>query len=150
MGDGLGRVGLGHAKAGEVALAIKKATEIAKKNMKSVGVKDGTIPYSVIGRFSASRVLLKPAAVGSGVIACNAVRAVCDAAGIKNILTKSLGSNNPTNLARATIQGLMSIRLPEKVSELRSKNLDYLIGRRKVEEDKSETDQKSDRLSEET
>jgi len=148
-GDGQRRVGLGHAKAAEVAMAIKKATEIAKKNMKIVAVKDGAIPHEIIGRFAASRIVLKPASVGTGIIACNAVRAVCDAAGIKNILTKSLGSNNPTNLAQATIQGLLSLQLPEAVSELRSKNIDYLIGRRKVEKIKGEIGEEPDRSNEE-
>jgi small subunit ribosomal protein S5 len=147
-GDGVGKVGVGHAKAAEVAMAIKKATEIAKKHLVSVAVKDGAIPYEVVGRFCASRVVLKPASVGTGVVACSAVRAVCDAAGIKNILTKSLGSTNPTNLARATIAGLASMQLVEAVAEMRSKNINYLIGRRKVEEVKSETGQESDRPDE--
>ncbi len=144
-GNGQGKVGVGHAKAAEVAVAIKRATEIAKKNMTVVAVKDGAIPYELVGRFCASRVVLKPASVGTGVIACSAVRAVCDAAGIKNILTKSLGSTNPTNLVRATIAGLASMQTAEEVAELRSKNINYLVGRRKVEEAKSETDQEPDR-----
>jgi len=144
-GNGHGKVGVGHAKAAEVAVAIRKATEIAKKSMVSVAVKDGAIPYELVGRFCASRVVLKPASVGTGVIACSVVRAVCDAAGIKNILTKSLGSTNPTNLARAAIAGLSSMQTVEAVAEMRSKNINYLVGRRKVEEVKSETDQESDR-----
>lgn len=150
VGDGRSRVGFGHAKAAEVAVAIRKATEIAKKNMTAVAVKDGAIPYEVIGRFAASRVVLKPASLGTGVVACNAVKAVCEAAGIQNILTKSLGSTNPTNLALAAIAGLLSMRQAEAVAELRSKNIDYLVGRRKHEETKSEIDQEPDRSVEET
>ncbi len=149
VGNGQGKVGLGHAKASEVAVAIRKATEIGKKSMKPVAVKDGAIPHEIIGKYSASRVVLKPASVGTGIIACNAVRAVCDAAGIKNILTKSLGSHNPTNLARATINGLLSMQQAEMVAELRSKNIDYLVGRRKSEEVKSEIDQESDQSNKE-
>ena len=143
-GDGAGAVGMGHAKSSEVAKAIKKATEIAKKNMVKVDITEGTILHPVQGKFSASYVLLKPALTGSGIIASNAVRAVCEAAGIKNILTKSLGSNNPTNLASATINALKSIRSVAKVAEMRNKPIEYFV-RKKYEKNKSDTEEESNR-----
>jgi len=143
VGDGTGNVGIGHAKSSEVAPAIRKATESAKKKMTTVDVTEGTILHPVTGKFCACRVILKPALTGTGIIACNAVRAVCDAAGIKNILTKSLGSNNPTNLARATINGLKSIRSVAEVAEMRNKPVDYFT-RKKHEETKSNTEEKPD------
>ena len=141
-GDGLGNVGLGHAKSSEVAKAIKKATEIAKKNMVKVDVTEGTIFHAVQGKFSACYVVMRPARTGSGIIASKAVRAVCEAAGIRNILTKSLGSNNPTNLARATINALKSIRSVATVAEIRNKSVQYFM-RKKYEKDKSDTEEES-------
>jgi small subunit ribosomal protein S5 len=141
-GDGLGNVGLGHAKSSEVAKAIKKATEIAKKNMVKVDVTEGTILHPVQGKFSACKVVMRPALTGSGIIASKAVRAVCEAAGIRNILTKSLGSNNPTNLARATINALQSIRSVALVAEIRNKSVEYFM-RKKYEKDKSNTQEES-------
>ncbi len=134
VGDGAGRVGIGHAKSAEVAPAIKKATEIAKKNMVEVNVHAGTILHPVVGKYSASKVILKPALPGSGIIASNAVRAVCQSVGIKNILSKAFGSRNPTNLAMATIKALRSIRSIQKTAELRNKPLDYfqVIGISKI------------------
>jgi small subunit ribosomal protein S5 len=137
-GDGLGNVGLGHAKSSEVAKAIKKATEIAKKNMIKVDVTQGTIFHAVQGKFSACYVVMRPSRTGSGIIASKAVRAVCEAAGIKNILTKSLGSNNPTNLARATINALQSIRSVAMVAEIRNKSVQYFM-RKKYEKDTGDT-----------
>ncbi len=137
VGDGAGHVGIGHAKSAEVAPAIKKATEIAKKNMVEVPVTDGTIFHPVVGKYSASRVILKPALPGSGIIASNAVRAVCQAAGIRDILSKALGSRNSTNLAVATIRGLRSIRPVQSVAEMRNKPVDYFL-RKKYEKDKSD------------
>lgn len=143
VGDGAGKVGIGHAKSAEVAPAIKKATEIAKKNMVQVQVVDGTILHPVIGKYSASKVILKPALPGSGIIASNAVRAVCQAAGIKDILSKALGSRNSTNLAMATIKGLKSIRSVQLVAEMRNKPLEYFM-RKKYEKDKSDIKEESD------
>lgn len=145
VGDGSGKVGIGHAKSAEVAPAIKKATEIAKKNMVEVNVHEGTILHSVFGKYSASKVILKPALPGSGIIASNAVRAVCQAAGIKNILSKTFGSRNPTNLAMATIKALRSIRSIQKTAEMRNKPIDYFIAKpRQYEENKGDLKEKSD------
>ncbi len=143
VGDGAGKVGIGHAKSAEVAPAIKKATEIAKKNMVQVQVVDGTILHPVIGKYSASKVILKPALPGSGIIASNAVRAVCQAAGIKDILSKALGSRNSTNLAMATIKGLKSIRSVQLVAEMRNKPVEYFM-RKRYEKDKSDIKEESD------
>ncbi len=121
VGDGNGHVGFGHAKAREVPEAIRKATEIAKKSLIYVPRKGGTIHYEVTGRQDASRVMLKPASEGTGVIACSAVRAVLDAAGVKDILTKCLGSRNALNVVRATFNGLKSLQSPEQVAARRGK-----------------------------
>jgi small subunit ribosomal protein S5 len=143
VGDGNGSVGVGHAKSAEVAAAIKKATVKAKKNMVKVDVTEGTILHSVKGKFSASNVLLKPALIGTGIIASSPVRAVCEAVGIRNILTKSLGSNNPTNLACATVNALKSIRSIAVVAEMRNKPVEY-FRRKKHEENKGDTEKESD------
>ncbi len=121
VGDGNGHVGFGHAKAKEVPEAIRKANEIARRTLVSVPRKDGTIHYEVIGRQDASRVMLKPASEGTGVIASSSVRAVMDAAGIRDVLTKCLGSRNPLNLVRATFNGLRMLETPEQVAERRGK-----------------------------
>jgi len=142
VGDGAGSVGIGHAKASEVAPAIKKATEIAKKNMVKVNISEGTILHDVHGKFSASKVLLRPALTGTGLIASKSVRAVCEATGIRNILSKSLGSNNSSNLAQATINGLKSIRSIEVVAEMRNKPIKYFL-RKGYEKDKSDIEEKS-------
>jgi small subunit ribosomal protein S5 len=115
VGDGNGHVGIGKGKAREVSEAIRKATEDAKKNIMEYSVSDGKIPYQVTGRFGASQVLLRPAATGTGVIAGNVVRAVLEACGVTDILTKSLGSNNPHNLVKATLNGLRQLRLPQDI-----------------------------------
>ncbi len=122
VGDGNGHVGFGHAKAKEVPEAIRKATEIARKSLIYVPMKKGTIHYAVTGRQDASRVLLKPATEGTGVIAGSAVRAVLDAVGIRDILTKAQGSRNAINVVRATFNGLKELESPEQVAARRARS----------------------------
>ena len=128
VGDGQGKVGAGLGKAHEVPEAIRKAVEQAKKSMIQVPILNNTIPYTVVGEFGSGRVLLKPASEGTGVIAGGPVRAVVEVAGIKNVLTKCLGSHNPHNAVKATMEALMQLSSPEEVATRRNRSLAEILG----------------------
>ncbi len=128
VGDQKGKVGYGMGKANDVSDAIRKATESAKKNLKQINLKGETIPHEILGNFKSASVLLKPAAPGTGVIAGGAVRAVCDAAGIRDVLSKSLGSKNTINTVKATFDGLEHLFSAKKLSADRGKSVNELWG----------------------
>jgi small subunit ribosomal protein S5 len=126
VGDGQGKIGYGLGKANLVPEAIRKGVEKARKDMTSVSITDISIPHQVIGRYGAGKVLLKPASEGTGVIAGGPVRAVLEAVGVHNILTKCLGSHNPHNMVKATLNGLKSLRTAQKIAEMRGKSVEEI------------------------
>ena len=128
VGDGKGKIGFGIGKSGEVPEAIRKGLEAAKKNMRTVNLKGTTIPHEVVGAYGAGRVLMRPAPTGTGLIAGGPVRAVPEAAGIKDIRTKSLRSNNPINVVSATFEGLCSLTTAEEVAAKRGKTVQEILG----------------------
>lgn len=128
VGDGKGRVGYALGKAREVPDAIRKGMEAAQKNMFAIPLINGTIPHMVEGNFGASKVILKPASQGTGVIAGGVVRAIMEAAGVTDVLTKCLGSRNPHNVIKATVDGLKKLKSPEDVAKLRGKSLEEIVG----------------------
>lgn len=126
VGDGKGKVGYGLGKANQVPEAIRKGVEKARRDMQQVPLTDISIPHEIIGKYGAGSVLLKPASAGTGVIAGGPVRAVLEAAGVSNILTKCLGSHNPHNMVKATLDGLRSLRSAQKIAELRGKTVEEI------------------------
>ena len=127
VGDGQGHVGFGLGKGGEIPVAIRKGVAKAKRNLIKVPLKEHTIPHEIVAKFGASKVLLKPAAPGTGVIAGKSVRAVLEAAGIRDILTKCLGSTNPCNVVQAVIEGFTRLRSPEQIAKARGKTVEEIL-----------------------
>jgi small subunit ribosomal protein S5 len=138
VGDGKGNVGVGHGKASEFAQAVRKATLRAKKNLNPIAIKCNTIPHETTGKYSASLVLLKPASPGTGLVACPKVRAVLEAVGIKDCLTKSLRSNSSFNLAIATLKALQQLRNIDEIAKIRNKPISHLVIKRVSSETPSE------------
>ena len=131
VGDGKGKVGLGLGKSQEVPNAIKKGVEDAKKNMFTVALtEDGSVPHEVLGEYGAGRVLIKPAVPGTGVMAGGPVRAIMELAGVKNVITKSLGTSNAMNIVKAAAEGLRAMESPEQVAQRRGVTVDHIFGRK--------------------
>ncbi|HEY5601588.1 MAG TPA: 30S ribosomal protein S5 [Gammaproteobacteria bacterium] len=128
VGDGNGRVGFGRGKAREVPVAVQKAMEDARKNMKTIAVKEGTLQYPLIGVHGAAKVVMLPASDGTGIIAGGAMRAVFEAVGVRNVLAKCIGSSNPINVVRATFKGLTEMTTPEAIAAKRGKSVEEIIG----------------------
>ena len=128
VGDGEGKVGFGYGKAREVPLAIQKAMEKARKNMRTVALTDGTLQYPMIAEHGAARVFMQPASEGTGIIAGGAMRAVFEVVGVHNVLAKCIGTRNPINVVRATIKGLTQMRSPEQVAAKRGKTVEEIMG----------------------
>jgi small subunit ribosomal protein S5 len=128
VGDGAGRVGYGYGKAREVPVAIQKAMQAARKNMRRIQLKEDTLQYATEGRHGATKVYMQPASDGTGVIAGGAMRAVFECAGVRNVLAKSYGSRNPINVVQATIKGLSGIRSPEQIAAKRGKTVEQIMG----------------------
>ncbi|WJW75031.1 30S ribosomal protein S5 [Thiohalobacter sp. IOR34] len=128
VGDGNGRVGFGTGKAREVPVAIQKAMEAARRNMQSVALKDGTLQYPLVGRHGAAKVYMQPASEGTGIIAGGAMRAVFEVLGVRDVLAKCIGSNNPINVVRATMNGLVEMTSPEEVAAKRGKTIEEILG----------------------
>ncbi|MDH3419360.1 MAG: 30S ribosomal protein S5 [Gammaproteobacteria bacterium] len=128
VGDGDGRVGYGYGKARELPLAIQKAMQAARKNLRSLNLKNETLQYQINGRHGATRVFMQPASEGTGIIAGGAMRAVFECAGVRNVLAKSYGSRNPINVVRATVEALVDMRSPEQIATKRGKTVEEILG----------------------
>ena len=128
VGDGAGRVGYGYGKARELPLAIQKAMQAARNNLNSIHLKDETLQYELLGRHGATRVFMKPASEGTGIIAGGAMRAVFECAGVRNVLAKSYGSRNPINVVRATVEALVNMHSPQEIAGKRGKSVEEVLG----------------------
>jgi len=134
VGDGKGRVGIGRGKAREVPVAVQKAMDEAHRNMQKISLKKGTLHYATVGRHGAARVVMRPASDGTGIIAGGTMRAIFEAAGVRNVLAKVIGTTNPVNVARATVAGLTGMRNPRQVAIRRGKSLEELRGQESADE----------------